>query len=283
MRVDLHTHSSWSDGTDPVEGLLMRAREEGVDVVGLTDHDTTAGWADAARAVERTGVRVVPGIEVTTLGPRHSLHVLALLVDPSPDTPLAQMLSGSRSSRDTRARRMVERLAVDFPITWDDVQAQRATHDTTVGRPHIADALVAAGVVPSRDAAFAGPLAAGGPYYVPHAAPRAADAVRAITAAGGVAVLAHPSARSTTGLAEELVEELVEAGLAGLEVDHREHDDATRVQLRRLSRRHGLLVTGGSDYHGSGKINRLGENLTQPDVLEAIVSRSTSGTEVLTP
>ncbi|GAB2532922.1 PHP domain-containing protein [Brachybacterium huguangmaarense] len=283
-RIDLHAHSTYSDGTCGIDGLLAEARAARLDVLGLTDHDTTSGWAEAAAAVARHGVAVVPGIEVSTEHGRTSVHVLALLPDPSDGTDLAREMARARESRRTRARAMVERLAADFPLTWGDVAEQTAGEATTVGRPHIADALVAAGVVPDRGTAFASMLSPSSPYYVRHYAPAPAVAVAAIRAAGGVPVAAHPASGARGHQApDSLLEEMAAAGLVAIEVDHREHTDAERRRLRDLARSLGLLVTGGSDYHGSGKPNRLGENLTSPDVLDAMISLSTSGTEVLRP
>lgn len=286
-RIDLHTHSTYSDGTCDVDELLARAREARLDAIALTDHDTTAGWDDARVAAGRHGVAVVPGIEVSTQFGRSSVHVLALLPDPAPDTALARELARAREARRTRAREMVTRLAQDYPITWEQVSAQVAGETTTVGRPHIADALVAGGVVPDRSAAFAGVLAAGSPYYVPHYAPSPERAVAAIREAGGIAVAAHPGSAGRGGhLPETLLEAMAAAGLQGIEVDHREHDARERARLRDLARSWGLWVTGGSDYHGRGKPNRLGENLTSPDVLEAMLSlaaRSERGAHILRP
>jgi predicted metal-dependent phosphoesterase TrpH len=281
-RIDLHTHSRWSDGTSTVDELVAEARATGLDTIALTDHDTTAGWVDAADAARRHGVRVVPGIEVSTEYAQRSVHVLALMPSPDPDTDLAREIGRAHRSRETRARTMVDRLAEDFPITWHDVLAQVAGADTTVGRPHIADALVAAGVFPDRSAAFADVLSAHSPYYVRHYAPAPEDAVRAIVDAGGVAIAAHPaSGVRDGGVPTALLGSMVEAGLAGIEVDHREHDAAARAGLRDLARRYGLVRTGGSDYHGTGKPNRLGENTTDPRALERLLEQVTSGVRVL--
>lgn len=177
---------------------------------------------------------------------------------------------------------MVERIGEDHPLTWDDVQDQVAGGDTTVGRPHIADALVAAGVVADRGEAFAGILSPSSPYYVRHYAPAPEVAVAAIREAGGVAIAAHPASGMREGcVPEELLEAMAAAGLSAIEVDHREHNPVERRRLEAFARAHDLLVTGGSDYHGAGKPNRLGENLTAPSVLEAIISLSSSDTEVI--
>ncbi|GAA1713529.1 PHP domain-containing protein [Isoptericola hypogeus] len=274
--IDLHAHSRASDGTDRPARVLEAAAAAGLSVVALTDHDTTAGWREAAAAVGPTGVALVRGTEVSTRVSTSSggisVHVLSYLHDPD-DAGLRAECEHTRDSRLTRARRMADRLAQDFPVTWDDVVAQTGT-GATVGRPHLADALVAAGVVASRDEAFATMLHPGAPYYVPHYAPEAADAVRAVLAAGGVPVMAHPGAGARGRVvSDETIAELAEAGLAGLEVDHRDHDAATRDRLRGLAGELGLLVTGSSDYHGTGKLNLIGEHTTSPEVLESIEDR----------
>jgi 3',5'-nucleoside bisphosphate phosphatase len=283
-RVDLHAHTSWSDGTCGVIDLFREAAEAELSTLALTDHDTVAGWAELPEAVAASGVAAVPGIEVSSEHERLSVHILALLVDPDPGTRLSAEMARARSSRTDRARRMVELIGEDHPITWDDVLEQVAGESTVIGRPHIADALVAHGAIPDRSAAFQEILSPSGPYYVPYYAPSPGDAVRAIRDAGGVAIIAHPaSASRDAGLPVDLLEDMVRAGLAGIEVDHREHDEAERARLRDFARTHDLLITGGSDYHGAGKPNRLGENLTQPDVLDAITRRATSTTEVILP
>ncbi|MFC0675754.1 PHP domain-containing protein [Brachybacterium hainanense] len=283
-RIDLHTHSTFSDGTSSVPELLREAREAGLDMIALTDHDTTAGWDDARAAARGSGVAVIPGIEVSAEHGSLSVHILALLVDPSPGTALAAELRRARESRTRRARAMVDRIGRDHPVGWDDVLEQLAAADTTVGRPHIADALVARGVVADRSAAFAGLLAPSSPYYVPYYAPAPDTAVRAIVEAGGVAIAAHPASGMREGAVPvDLLERMTQAGLAAIEVEHREHDAVERERLRAYAQEHGLLITGGSDYHGAGKPNRLGENLTSPAVLSALLDRATSETEVFHP
>ncbi|WP_402372209.1 PHP domain-containing protein [Isoptericola rhizosphaerae] len=282
--IDLHTHSRASDGTDTPRQVLEAAAAAGLAVVALTDHDTTSGWAEAAAAVASTGVALVRGTEISTRSATPdggiSVHLLAYLHDPA-HPALVTELTRTRDDRLMRARRMTDRLAEDFPVTWQDVVAQ--THDgATVGRPHLADALVAAGVVADRDEAFATMLHPGAPYYVPHYAPDTADAVRAVLAAGGVPVMAHPRAGKRGRVVdEETLAALADAGLAGLEVDHRDHDEADRARLREIAAELGLLTTGSSDYHGGGKLNRIGENTTDPAVLAEIERRG--GLEVLRP
>ena len=267
--IDLHTHSTASDGTDTPGQVVEAAAAAGLSVVALTDHDSAAGWDEAAEAAAGAGVALVRGAEISTISDRVSVHLLAYLHDPTHPALVAE-LERTRASRLTRLERMAELLGEDYPITWEDVLAQTGP-DATVGRPHLADALVAAGVVGTRDEAFATMLRPGTRYYVPHLAPDTVDAVRAVRAAGGVPVFAHPGA-SQRGrvLPPETIEELAGAGLAGLEVDHRDHDAPTRARLRDLARALGLLVTGSSDYHGAGKPNRIGENTTDPAVLAQI-------------
>jgi predicted metal-dependent phosphoesterase TrpH len=272
VRIDLHTHSSVSDGTETPGELVASAAAAGLDVVALTDHDTTAGWAEASDAARRLGVALVPGTEVSALSRGVSVHLLSYLQDPA-DPALADLVAQTRDARLHRGRAIVERLSQDLPITWDDVLAQQQP-GTVVGRPHIADALVALGVVPDRTAAFADLLSARGRYYVPYSAPEAAEAVEAVLASGGVPVFAHPGADGRGRVVpDSAIEELAEAGLAGLEVHHRDHTPEQRARLAALADRLGLLVTGSSDYHGTGKDNVLGENTTAPEVLAEIERR----------
>lgn len=269
MRIDLHTHSYVSDGSDAPETVVADAARAGLDVVALTDHDTTAGWDRARRAAREHGVAFVGGMELSCRAGRTSVHLLSYLHDPE-HTALRAEADATRESRLHRARRMVDLLAEDLPITWADVEAQTEP-GTTVGRPHIADALVALGVVTDRSAAFATVLSARARYYVPHHAPDAVRAVELVRDAGGVPVLAHPGAAQRGSVVpDEVIRAMADAGLAGLEVDHRDHTEPQRERLRDLAHSLGLLVTGSSDYHGAGKPNRLGENTTAPEVLAAI-------------
>lgn len=282
MRIDLHTHSNVSDGTEAPGAVMASAAAAGLDAVALTDHDSTAGWGEAAEAARALGLVFVPGMEVSCRTEDGiSVHVLSYLHDPSHPGLLAE-IAKSRSARVSRAERMVERLAEDYPISWADVQEQVAP-GATIGRPHIADALVAAGVVPSRSAAFAGILTGRSRYFVAHYAPDPAHAVRLIRDAGGVPVFAHPEA-SARGrvVGERTYLEMIDAGLAGLEVEHRDNPQDGRAYLRRLAAEHSLLVTGSSDYHGTGKPNLLGENTTSSEVLERIAELAT-GTSVVRP
>ncbi|MCM3660664.1 PHP domain-containing protein [Georgenia satyanarayanai] len=248
---------------------MAAAAAAGLDVVALTDHDTWDGWGEAAAAVERTGVALVRGAEISTSAGGISVHLLSYLHDPAA-RGLGTAVARARDSRLGRARRMVERLALDFELTWAEVEALLEPGGT-VGRPHIADALVARGYATDRSAAFTEILHAESPYYVRYDAPDAAAAVELVRRAGGVPVMAHPRAGARGRVVEDVViEEMAAAGLAGLEVDHRDHDDGAKAQLRDLASSLGLFVTGSSDYHGTGKPNRLGEHLTDPAVLEQI-------------
>ena len=282
VAIDLHTHSSASDGTEPPATVLRRARAAGIDALALTDHDTTMGWAEATEAALSHGVTLVPGIEVSCNRGWQSIHLLAYL--PDPDHPqLVAELARARESRGTRLERMVRRMAADgIPITVDAVRAV-AEPGATAGRPHIADALVAAGVVTDRDEAFARWLGNDSPYYVAHYAPNPVRAVQVVRAAGGVPVVAHAwSGTRGRVVPDAVLEEMADAGLAGLEVHHRDHDADAVLHLGELARSLGLLVTGSSDYHGEGKQNRLGEFTTAPEVLEAIEDQA-SGTPVVRP
>ena len=282
MPIDLHTHSTASDGTEAPAVVVAQAVAAGLDTVALTDHDTTLGWAEASDAARRHGIVLVPGIEVSCSRRWQSIHLLAYLPDPQHPALVAE-LGRARESRDTRLDRMVEKMAAaGIPVTLEAVRAE-VEEGATAGRPHIADALVTAGVVGHRDEAFARWLGSDSPYYVAHYAPDPVHAVGVVRDAGGVPVVAHPwSGTRGRVVSDALVEELAAAGLAGLEVHHRDHDaDAVR-HLTGLARSLDLLVTGSSDYHGEGKLNRLGEHTTAPEVLEAIESIAT-GTAVVRP
>jgi predicted metal-dependent phosphoesterase TrpH len=261
--------------------VVAEAAAAGLSTLSLTDHDTTAGWPDAAAAALTAGVDLVPGVEISCSQRGISIHLLGYLVDPDHHA-LAAELAHSRASRVTRLERMVERMAADgIPVTMADVRAQ-VTPGATLGRPHIADALVARGVVRTRDGAFVDYLHNNSRYYVSHYAPEPVRAVQLVRAAGGVAVMAHPFARRRgRTVTDRVIRDMAAAGMAGLEVFHRDHDDAERAHGLELADELGLLVTGSSDYHGRGKLNRLGENTTAPAVLEEIEARATSGVEVV--
>lgn len=272
MLIDLHTHSTESDGTCSPSELLAQARAAGLDVLAITDHDTTASWQPAEVAALHTGVSLVRGTEVSAHLGSISVHILSYLHDPT-FAPLATELARIRTDRKNRARNMVARLNADLGLTWEDVMAQ--TGGGTVGRPHIADALIAQGLASSREEAFSRYLHPAGPYYVRHYSPDARQAIALIQEAGGVAVFAHPGARCRGEVAsDDDIGELAAIGLAGLEVRHRDNDGAEQERLCRIAKNFGLLRTGASDYHGSGKVNRLAENTTELRVLQEIAERA---------
>ena len=281
MAIDLHTHSNASDGTHDPGQVVSEAAAHGLTTIALTDHDTTAGWAEATAAALELGVDLVPGVELSTQHHGISVHLLGYLIDP--DHPvLRRERERARASRDTRMERMVEKLAADgIPVTLEAVRAQ-AKPGATLGRPHVADALVEVGYVPDRAAAFADLLHDRSPYYVHHYAPDVVRAVALVREAGGVPVMAHPFAnRRGRTVTDHVIEQMAAAGLAGLEAFHRDHLGPERAHAVALAERLGLFVTGSSDYHGTGKENRIGENTTEPAVLAQIEEQATSGTVVV--
>ncbi len=292
--IDLHAHTTASDGDDHPAELIQRALSAGIDVLALTDHDTMSGLREAAEAVAGSGMLLLPGIELSAQVideepgsiPR-SVHLLGYGVDPE-NVVLAQEMETIRSHRDDRLRLMVEKLAVDFELTWQEV-SDAISPGATPGRPHIAQVLIDKGYFPDTSAAFAGPLRAEGPYHVPHYAPRLHRAVRVIAEAGGVPVLAHPftDARSGAIRHDQPLDRVlagyqvfVEAGLAGLEINHRENTEEGKEVLRAVAAEFSLIVTGSSDYHGTRKPNALAENTTDPSQLERILEAATGGSPI---
>jgi hypothetical protein len=270
--IDLHTHTTCSDGTDSPFALVKKALASGVTTLAITDHDTIAGWSEAITAVQPQ-IELVLGAEISCLTTDGvSVHMLGLLFD-GENIALQQMLADSRDTRIPRMRKMVELLQADgIAITLEDVYAA-TPEGATVGRPHLADALVRNGVVASRDEAFLNLLSNESKYYVTHAAPTPVDAVHAIRAAGGVAVIAHPFAsRRGEIITSETFLDLFAAGLNGIEVHHRDQSAEEQRNLMDIASDLNLVVTGSSDYHGTGKLNAIAENTTHPaqwEVLEA--------------
>ncbi|MDQ1484879.1 MAG: 3,5-nucleoside bisphosphate phosphatase [Actinomycetota bacterium] len=281
MRIDLHVHSNASDGTDAPRDVVMKAHALGLGGVALTDHDTVGGYADALAGVQSladsgsAAFAFVPGVEISCMHDGISLHVLGYLFDAT-DAELAQELELLRTDRVRRARAMVDKLvALGAPISWQQVSDVAGAG--VVGRPHVARALVAAGVVDDVAGAFVPDwIGDGGRAYVEKYSLTPHRAIALVKAAGGVTVFAHPAA-SARGRVVDVgaIESFTAAGLDGLEVDHPDHDEPTRARLRSLARDLGLLVTGSSDYHGSVKETPLGANTTDPDVFDAIVERAT--------
>ena len=260
--IDLHTHTTFSDGTDSPLALVKKASSSGITVLGLTDHDSTAGWSEAVAALHGD-LKLALGAEVSCLTEDGiSVHMLGLLFD-GENQALQQLLSDSRDTRIPRMKKMIENLqGAGYEISLEDVQAA-TPEGATVGRPHLADALVARKIVKSRDEAFTDLLNNDSPFYVSHAAPTPEDAIRAIRSAGGVAVIAHPFAsRRGEILSVSSFSSLVEAGLNGIEVFHRDQSEDERAQLLRVAKELNVAITGSSDYHGTGKLNQLGENST---------------------
>jgi 3',5'-nucleoside bisphosphate phosphatase len=280
VSIDLHTHSSASDGTETPAELVRAASAAGLDVVAITDHDTTGGWAEAEAALP-SGLQLVRGAEISCVWEGISLHLLAYLFDPG-HHELAAEMAMALDDRVPRARAIVAKLAeAGHPITWDLVLAQ-LRDGATVGRPHIADTLVELGVVRDRNEAFVSLLHDDGPFFVSHYYVDAVRAVRLVRQAGGVPVFAHPAAAKRGAVVgDAAIEAMAEAGLAGIEVDHRDNPPEARRRLREVAATLGLLVTGASDYHGDGKDNRLGENTTDPDVLAALVAQAAGAVPVV--
>lgn len=276
---DLHCHTVFSDGTKSPAQLVALASQLGLDGVAITDHDTTAGWSEAQQAAREKGLALLRGSEITAQDDLVSVHVLAYQYDPN-NAEVVELFASTRTARIERARRMVACLSRDFPIEWGDVLRQaKKGNDTTVGRPHMADALVEAGVCRNRSEAFDGPVATSSRYYIPTPSPTALQVVQVVKQAGGVSVIAHPAdhGRNSVLLSDTQIRHLAQAGLDGLEVRHRGNDAQSQKHLLELANRLGLLVTGGSDWHGDGKPNALGENLTQDLVAEQIAQRGAIG------
>jgi predicted metal-dependent phosphoesterase TrpH len=273
-RIDLHSHSTASDGTDPPAEVMRRARAAGLDVIALTDHDTLAGHAEARGALP-PGLALVPGMELSCRLDGHSVHLLAYHVDPA-HAGLAEQLHAITTDRLRRARDMVGKLReLGVDITWERVAA--IAGDGVVARPHIARAMVAAGAIARPDQAFTPEwIGPGGRAYVSRYALDAEDAVRLVSSAGGVSVLAHPGVpQGGWKIGDEAVARLAAAGLAGLEVAHPDHDDAERIRLAALAATLGLVSSGGSDDHGSLTGHRLGCETIAPGEYERLMSRAT--------
>ncbi|MDI6099842.1 PHP domain-containing protein [Actinoplanes sp. NEAU-A12] len=274
--IDLHCHSTASDGTLTPAELVRAGASAGLDVMAITDHDTAGGWDEAA-AARPEGLRLVRGAELSCrwhgVEPAIPLHLLAYLFDPA-EPVLAAELVRLREDRERRGEKIVEKLRADgVPITWGEVHGYAA--GGSVGRPHIAQALIRAGLVKTTNEAFASAWL-GSRYFVPKSDLDVFDALRAVREAGGVAVFAHPRATVRGRVVpDELIAELADAGLFGLEADHEDHTPAERAQIRALAERLGIVVTGSSDFHGTHKTVQLGAFRTDPEAFEKIVSAAT--------
>ena len=295
MKIDLHSHSTCSDGKESVTTVFAEAKRARVDVLALTDHDTTHGWAEAAVAAKDEGIGFLPGIEVTTRahvtssdGELHKfgVHMLAYLPDPDHDA-LKFVLEESVMSREKRLQAIVELIAEDYGIEWQDV-LNELEEGATYGRPAIADALIKKGKFRYRNEVFAEIWEQSNKYYVPNrGVPDTIDAIQLIRSAGGVPIIAHPLSSGKrppkgSGFPVAHFEDMIAAGLAGFEVDHRDVEEDSREWLRSMAAKHDLIITGSSDYHGiDGKPNRLGENTTSEEMLQRILEQGTGAKALL--
>jgi len=272
--IDLHTHTNCSDGTDSPHELVNKAIVQGLEVLGISDHDTTSSWKEATESL-RGSLKLALGSEISCLtSDGISVHMLGLLFDPQ-HQEMQQVLEETRDGRLPRMRKMIEKMRAEgMDISIEDVE-QAMPAGATMGRPHLADALVAKKIVKSRDEAFVDLLHNESRFYVSHAAPTPVEAIKLIRRAGGVAVIAHPFA-SHRGqiLKAEDFSELVAAGLNGIEVDHRDQNPDERAMLRTIARDLDLVITGSSDYHGTGKLNSLAENHTHREQWEKLESQA---------
>ncbi len=279
MTIDLHTHSTASDGTDRPADLVAKGAAAGLDVMAITDHDTTGGW-DEATANLPEGLTLVPGAEFSCMhrdgdGPRISLHLLGYLFDADHDGLRAER-ARLRVSRLGRGRAIVDNLAADgVPITWNRVV--EVARGGAVGRPHIARVLVENGVVSDVNDAFRELLSSGSKYYVAKDDSEVFDAIRLVREAGGVTVFAHPLARRRGAVVDDtVIRAMAQAGLHGIEVDHPDHSTDDRTHLAALAAELGLIATGSSDYHGTNKTISLGVCTTAPSAYDALVSQATA-------
>jgi predicted metal-dependent phosphoesterase TrpH len=280
VRIDLHTHSSASDGTDPPAVVMERARARGLDVIALTDHDTVGGL-DEARAALPPGLTLVPGMELSATLDGRSLHLLAYLFDPD-YPPLAEAVASIRDDRVRRARVMVDKLAaLGTGVTWDQVTA--IAGDGVVGRPHIARALADTGTIAAPADAFTTDwIGDGGRAWEDKYALETAEAIALIRAAGGVTVLAHPRSEGYE-VSDDQIRALAAAGLTGLEVWHPDHSPAVRGRLRVLAAGLGLIPTGGSDDHGALSNHRLGTQTTPAEAFERLTAATTGAVQPTGP
>ena len=272
--IDLHTHTTCSDGTDRPRDLVNKAIVQGLEVLGISDHDTTSGWEEATQAL-RGSLKLALGAEISCLTTDGvSVHMLGMLFDPN-HKEMQTVLEETRDGRLPRMRTMIEKMRAEgMDISIEDVEKAMPV-GATMGRPHLADALVAKKIIKSRDEAFIDLLHNDSRFYVSHAAPTPVEAIALIRRAGGVAVIAHPFA-SHRGqiLKPDDFADLVAAGLNGIEVDHRDQNPDERAMLRAIAQELDLVVTGSSDYHGTGKMNLLAENHTSREQWQKLESQA---------
>lgn len=272
MTIDLHTHSNRSDGTDSPLELIANAVAAGLEVVAITDHDSTEGWREAEKAARHSDIQLVKGIEISTRCDGRSVHLLGYEFDPT-NRPLLDELGKVLDGRNSRLPATLERLrGLGIDIDANDVR-RHSVNAAAMGRPHVADALVELGVVANRDEAFERYLMPGKPAYVDRYAADLEQAIGLVKDAGGKTVLAHPWSRgSKRVLTRSRIAALTDVGLDGIEVDHNDHDGEDRAGLAQITRELGLVRTGSSDYHGTGKIGfDLGCNTTSRDQLHRLL------------
>jgi predicted metal-dependent phosphoesterase TrpH len=273
-RIDLHTHSDESDGTFTPSEVVRRAAELGLDVVALTDHDTTSGLEEASEAAREVGVELVPGVEFSAEHQATSIHVLCYWMDVS-NGELQTELQRLRDDRFRRGEMMIEKLqALGFDISFERVR--EIAGGGNIVRPHVAQAMVEAGIVADEAEAFDRYIADGGPAHVPKHALDPLDSVELIVRAGGVCVLAHPGMwGAQSSVPDDLIAAMAERGMVGLEVDHTDHTAEQRAIYRAMSERLGLVATGGSDCHGTRYDPiRLGSSLCDPEQFAALRARA---------
>jgi len=297
MKIDLHVHTTHSDGRESVDHVMQKARDLEIGVIALTDHDTTKGWAEASEQAVKLGVGLIPGMELTTRANipqsdgsvlKFGVHMLNYLPDPN-NANLLKALEGIHTGREQRLHEMSELIAKHYEHSWDEVQAQ-IKPGATFGRPQIVDALVARNYFENRDEGFKKLWGTLDGIYVPNRnVPDALDAIRLIREAGGVPVVAHPLSRSKfrkpgDPYPIENFRNMIEAGLGGIEVYHRENSPEDRLWLESVALKYDLIITGSSDYHGStGKPNELAENTTTPEMLSRLVEQATGWQPVNLP
>ena len=249
--------------------------------MSLSDHDSSMGWEEAITACQELGMTFIPGMEFSSKIQGGSIHILAYLFDPENPELVAEM-QRLQDDRELRLRTMTENVSADYDIAWEDVLEQAALSQTSLGRPHLADALVSRGIISHRSEAFSGILSKNGPYYVEQSALPPLEAISLIRRAGGVPIIAHPTTKGRVP-PMEYITKLIEAGLAGYEIDHRDNVEPGKSALRQICIDHDLIITGSSDYHGLGKLNHPGENTTSPEMLARIIEQGTGSDPVYAP
>jgi predicted metal-dependent phosphoesterase TrpH len=243
--IDLHLHTTASDGTLSPSALVARAAAAGLRIIAVTDHDTLAGLPEAREAAAAHGLRLIDGVEITAVEDRRDVHLLAYFMDPT-NAALVGFLKTQRSNRLRRIREIAERLAsLGAPVDIESIIAVRKD-GRSLGRPQIADALVAAGHVRDRDDAFDRFIGTDRPAYVPRRGAPPDEVIDIVRKAGGIVSMAHPALTKK----DEIIPRLASAGLAALEARHSDQDAAAEQRYRALAARHGLAVSGGSDFHG---------------------------------